>query len=238
MFNGGMRILQGGKFLHGFLSGSFSSLVGSVVGGAKLSFAGSTAVGAALGGTAEALGGGKFANGAITGAYTTLFNHLMPHDPPSDPNMIEYSSEAGAYEAAYSLYEADGHEYAVWGWNHPDKGEIWVVDLLSKHSSKDQVDFRTEVWDEYHNNQSSSLNSIAHTHPSYGYREATSPDIGAAVNYNVNYHDVISSNRTIYRYVRRSTSSSPIPRMASIKRSVMRNGVWHNLYREDKILNY
>jgi len=83
MFNGGMRILQGGKFLHGFLSGSFSSLVGSAVGGAKLSFAGSTAVGAAIGGTAEALGGGKFANGAITGAYTTLFNHLMPHGKPT-----------------------------------------------------------------------------------------------------------------------------------------------------------
>jgi len=78
-----MRILQGGKFLHGFLSGSFSSLVGSAVGGAKLSFAGSTAVGAAIGGTAEALGGGKFANGAITGAYTTLFNHLMPHGKPT-----------------------------------------------------------------------------------------------------------------------------------------------------------
>jgi hypothetical protein len=31
---------------------------------------------AAIGGTAEALGGGKFANGAITGAYVMIFNHL------------------------------------------------------------------------------------------------------------------------------------------------------------------
>ncbi|MFW6248697.1 MAG: hypothetical protein ACOC4J_02890 [Bacteroidota bacterium] len=31
---------------------------------------------AAIGGTAEALGGGKFANGAVTGAYVMMFNHL------------------------------------------------------------------------------------------------------------------------------------------------------------------
>ena len=33
-----------------------------------------------LGGTAEALGGGKFANGAITGAFVVLFNHLAHQD--------------------------------------------------------------------------------------------------------------------------------------------------------------
>jgi ABC-type xylose transport system permease subunit len=32
---------------------------------------------AVIGGTAEALGGGKFANGAVTGAYVMMFNHLM-----------------------------------------------------------------------------------------------------------------------------------------------------------------
>ncbi|MDR0969398.1 MAG: hypothetical protein LBM67_02520 [Lentimicrobiaceae bacterium] len=35
------------------------------------------ALSAVLGGTAEALGGGKFANGAITGAFVMLFNHLQ-----------------------------------------------------------------------------------------------------------------------------------------------------------------
>ncbi len=37
-------------------------------------------IGAAMGGTAEALGGGSFANGAITWAYVVLFNHLN-HSP-------------------------------------------------------------------------------------------------------------------------------------------------------------
>ncbi len=35
------------------------------------------AISAALGGTAEALGGGKFANGAVTGAYVIIFQHQM-----------------------------------------------------------------------------------------------------------------------------------------------------------------
>jgi hypothetical protein len=31
---------------------------------------------ATIGGTAEALGGGKFADGAVTVAYVMMFNHL------------------------------------------------------------------------------------------------------------------------------------------------------------------
>jgi len=37
---------------------------------------GSVAISAVLGGTVEVLGGGKFANGAISGAYIMLLNHL------------------------------------------------------------------------------------------------------------------------------------------------------------------
>ena len=44
--------------------GVFSTDVGSVV------------TAAVVGGTASGLGGGKFANGAVTGAYTMLFNHM------------------------------------------------------------------------------------------------------------------------------------------------------------------
>ena len=36
-------------------------------------------IAAAIGGTAEKLGGGKFANGAVTGAYVMMFNHLGEH---------------------------------------------------------------------------------------------------------------------------------------------------------------
>ena len=55
--------------------------------GSGMSGAGKIVVSAAIGGTAEALGGGKparrsicgggFANGAVTGAYVMMLNHLM-----------------------------------------------------------------------------------------------------------------------------------------------------------------
>jgi len=44
-----------------------------------MTFMQKTAISATIGGTAEALGGGKFANGAVTGAYVMMLNHLM-HD--------------------------------------------------------------------------------------------------------------------------------------------------------------
>ncbi|MFW5872524.1 MAG: hypothetical protein ACOCVN_00910 [bacterium] len=46
--------------------------------GDNMSFGTQVALSAAIGGTAEALGGGEFANGAVTGAYVMMFNHV--HD--------------------------------------------------------------------------------------------------------------------------------------------------------------
>jgi len=71
--------IQGENMMHGALSGMFSSLGGEVTQeleplGAKV------AANAIVGGTASMVGGGKFANGAITGAYVMMFNHMMPHE--------------------------------------------------------------------------------------------------------------------------------------------------------------
>jgi hypothetical protein len=72
---------QGGKFEHGFLSGFVSSLGGSFLqaNGGNMSGAERIAISAAIGGTAEAMGGGKFANGAVTGAYVMALNHMGEH---------------------------------------------------------------------------------------------------------------------------------------------------------------
>ena len=77
-FNGAMRMVQGGKFEHGFLSGFVSSLGGSYMDKNRgdMTVIEKIAISAAIGGTAEALGGGKFANGAVTGAYVYLLNHM------------------------------------------------------------------------------------------------------------------------------------------------------------------
>lgn len=104
LFNAFLSHAQGGKFHHGFLSGevyaerkalqviikrytlavensssrSISSLGGSYLmkNGGNMSGAQRIAISAAIGGTAEALGGGKFANGAVTGAYVMALNHM------------------------------------------------------------------------------------------------------------------------------------------------------------------
>jgi len=70
---------KGGNIIHGFMSGAASVAGGEISGkyGAKWSKAGKVAFNAALSGTVAELGGGKFANGAITGAYILLFNDLM-----------------------------------------------------------------------------------------------------------------------------------------------------------------
>jgi hypothetical protein len=76
-------IAQGGKGEHGFMAGFLSSLSGNVghgwngIGG----IAGRTAIGAATGAAVSRLGGGSFGNGAVTGAFTVLFNDVMHRSP-------------------------------------------------------------------------------------------------------------------------------------------------------------
>jgi hypothetical protein len=73
---------QGGQFRHGFYSSAASTGimhingVGGFMGGDKGGawIAARTAMAATIGGTASALAGGKFANGAVTSAFQHLFN--------------------------------------------------------------------------------------------------------------------------------------------------------------------
>ena len=76
--------VRGGNMKHGLLSGLASAGGGRAIEkyGGNLSRAAKVAANAVIGGTVEELGGGKFANGAITGAFSMLFNDLMHQDPP------------------------------------------------------------------------------------------------------------------------------------------------------------
>ncbi len=85
---------MGGKFQDGFLAAAASaaaghipgmdSLMGSAGDGSPVGIAARTIVSGVIGGTASALGGGKFANGAYTAAFQHLLNaelhwhHLFP----------------------------------------------------------------------------------------------------------------------------------------------------------------
>lgn len=72
--------VQGGDILHGFMMGAVSGLGGYVVNSSpdmskilKLTSA------SVISGTIDEIGGGKFANGAVTGAFSFLFNDYLHH---------------------------------------------------------------------------------------------------------------------------------------------------------------
>jgi len=69
---GAIQSAQGGSFKAGFMSGLSSGFdVGTKGYGG---FVGRTVAMGVVGGTASALGGGKFSNGAMSGAFTHMFN--------------------------------------------------------------------------------------------------------------------------------------------------------------------
>jgi hypothetical protein len=72
---------QGGQFRHGFYSG-FATAAASPYIPAKAGWVGA----AVVGGTASALGGGKFANGAVSGAFQYLLNHSQ-HEHDGDGSL-------------------------------------------------------------------------------------------------------------------------------------------------------
>jgi RHS repeat-associated protein len=71
--------IQGGNAVHGMMMGAVSGAGGHYIDkySDTLGKAGEIAASAVLGGTVDELGGGKFANGAITSAFSTMFNDMM-----------------------------------------------------------------------------------------------------------------------------------------------------------------
>ena len=69
---------QGGKFSAGFWSGFTGSALGGLSAQAD-TLGGQLAIQAIVGGTASELGGGKFANGAVSAAFVMMFNDWL-HD--------------------------------------------------------------------------------------------------------------------------------------------------------------
>ncbi len=139
-------VLSGGKFGHGFLSAGFTQAVGNIEGmfvesATKFADRATNAIkAAAIGGTASALSGGKFANGAVTGAFSRLLNDdafdFKSLDDKkllelSDPK-LEISLEAGGNKliGLDSNGEVNGPEVAL-GKVTVDNKEIVDVDIAN-----------------------------------------------------------------------------------------------------------
>lgn len=83
-----MEGVQGGNIAHGLISGAIYGLSDTYIGGnASMPDALKVSASVVIGGTVSELGGGKFANGAITSAFSMMFNGLM-HKDGDDP--VEY----------------------------------------------------------------------------------------------------------------------------------------------------
>lgn len=133
--------LQGGDFGAGFLSGGFSKLASlskvfdqlgdptKWAGRLKNAVAAAVVGGVAsvLGGVASVLGGGKFRNGAITGAFSRLFNDLGNPSPPElSPSELEGLSRSireNSTELLHSLNRNDSMALMKLGLN-PDHVDI------------------------------------------------------------------------------------------------------------------
>jgi hypothetical protein len=109
-----------------------------------MTFTEKTAIAAVIGGTAEALGGGKpacrsgnagrFANGAVTGAFVMAFNHLMHEWHPSRQaaaaSAQSKTTETGS-ETSVLVFQDDQGELCYWECPHDERNSVtasyWVV---------------------------------------------------------------------------------------------------------------
>jgi hypothetical protein len=134
----------GGKCAAGALSAAFTKAVSIQPGMERLNqaaktdlgarFAG-TAIAAVMGGTGSVLGGGKFENGAITGAFSYLFNQLAYGEdsgdaasPESNPARGMSNTAADRLIGAALVISVDGIEFAG-QWYGPTRTALLIKDL-------------------------------------------------------------------------------------------------------------
>jgi RHS repeat-associated protein len=96
--------VSGGNFGHGFFAAGFTKGVGTpAISGLGSDVMSGTAVTMVIGGTASVISGGKFANGASTAAFQTLFNHYSQHEK-NDANL-----KKSIHDGHVTLEEANMH---------------------------------------------------------------------------------------------------------------------------------
>ncbi|WP_106829121.1 RHS repeat domain-containing protein [Parabacteroides pacaensis] len=99
--NGWLEGVKGGNVKHGLMAGAASMLGGDVIHkyGGSQPLAVQAGMNAIVGGTVAELGGGKFANGAITGAFAMLFNHAMHDGEEGETKTVEPTKKKEVEEA-------------------------------------------------------------------------------------------------------------------------------------------
>jgi RHS repeat-associated protein len=143
---------MGGQFQDGFLSAAASTLLmdagmGRIFKGSDgpAGFLGRTAIAAVLGGTAAEIGGGKFANGAITAAW----QHLLNAEVPNALKRHSYDHEGGGYEYTVvdpSIADKTYTEYIGSPKDLAAKGERYYMECVSLVKDVGQLRVQTSKW--------------------------------------------------------------------------------------------
>jgi RHS repeat-associated protein len=114
---GALAAAQGGKFQHGFLPATFSSMTNSFlsVKFPAIDIENRILVAATIGGTASALGGGKFMNGAMTATFETICNAVA-----AGAARKGYGGRYTAEDEAMLHHKTSAHVIAV-----PEGSDVW-----------------------------------------------------------------------------------------------------------------
>jgi hypothetical protein len=114
----------GGDFRHGFYAGAASSMLAPGISKVSNEEAVQVAAAAVVGGTASALGGGKFGNGAVSGAFTYMFNWAShsPFDVHRKALFEAIKASNGAFtrEDAREMIRASHDMDRLKQWNKPE----------------------------------------------------------------------------------------------------------------------
>uniref|UniRef100_UPI00215C34EF RHS repeat domain-containing protein n=1 Tax=Alteromonas lipotrueae TaxID=2803814 RepID=UPI00215C34EF len=131
-------VLGGGKFGHGFLAAGFTQGLGNVKGmfvegATQMADRFNNAIKAAMiGGTASAISGGKFANGAITGAFSRLLNDDAYSSRIKKQQRYDLKDGFEGFVDEYNYKGESRHEIHVYK-NGDEVGIFQDGDWINKH---------------------------------------------------------------------------------------------------------
>lgn len=170
---GWLEGIQGGNMFHGFMMGAVSGTGGHYIDkyAGSLRKIGEISANAILSGTVDEIGGGKFANGAITGAFSIMFNDMAhSHTLRYIKKQIEKDGEL-FFEEAYLWYVVGngdaltvdaskidlsfvdpqnleiGKEYNVQMWNSGIKQGIVYGGITIVYKGNNYVKIKTDRYD-------------------------------------------------------------------------------------------
>jgi RHS repeat-associated protein len=132
------QVAMGGRFQDGFISGAVSALAADMGISQRMGLGqdgdwsdfskmfGRTAVAGVIGGTASAVGGGKFANGA----YTAAFQHLANAESGNILSRLRGARQA-LVEEARSYSNIGSEDWAPSEWRGPYSGKVFGIEALN-----------------------------------------------------------------------------------------------------------